>query len=64
MTSDKWVNQENCEVALIDYKSGKFLKSEYLTTKEYLHENWRNGYSKGYSFDNSKQTIMYWLIIW
>ncbi len=62
--SDKWVKQENCEVALIDYKSGKFLKSEYLTAKEYLHENWRNGYSKGYSFDNSKQTIMYWLIIW
>lgn len=62
--SDKWIKQENCEVALIDYKSGKFVESEYLTVKEYLPENWRNGYSQGYSFDNSKQTIMYWLIIW
>lgn len=62
--SDKWIRQENCEVAFIDYKSGKFVESKYLTVKEYLPENWRNGYSKGYSFDNSKQTIMYWLIIW
>ncbi len=62
--SDKWIKQENCEVALIDYKPGKFVKSKYLTEKEYLPNNWRNGYSKGYSFDNSKQTITYWLIIW
>lgn len=62
--SDKRIKQENCEVALIDYKSGKFVVSEHLTVKEYLPENWRNGYSKGYSFDNCKQTIMYWLIIW
>lgn len=61
---EKWIKQENCEVALINYKSGKFVESDYLTAKEYLPENWRNGYSKGYSFDNNKQTIMYWLIIW
>ena len=61
---DKWIKQENCEVALIDYKPGIFVESKYLTEKEHLPENWKNGYSKGYSFDNSKQTIMYWLIIW
>ncbi len=61
---DKWIIQKDCEVALIDYKPGIFVESEYLTAKEHLPENWRNGYSKGYSFDNSKQTIMYWLIIW
>jgi len=62
--SDIWIKKENCEVALIDYKPGIFAESEYLTVKEYLPENWRNGYSRGYSFDNNKQTIMYWLIIW
>lgn len=61
---NKYLRQENCEVVLLDYKSGIFIKNEYLTEKEYLPENWRNGYSKGYAFDNSKQTIMYWLIIW
>lgn len=61
---DKWLKQENCVVALIDYKAGEFVESKYLTAKENLPKKWRNGYSKGYSFDNSKQTIMYWLIIW
>jgi len=62
--SDKLLKRENCEVALIDYKSGIFAESKYLDEKEYLPDKWRNGYSKGYAFDNNKQTIMYWLIIW
>jgi len=62
--NDKRLRLENCEIALIDYKSGIFIKSKYLTRKESLPENWENGYSKGYAFNNNKQTIMYWLIIW
>ncbi len=62
--NDKWLRLENCEIALLDYKSGIFIENKYLTAKETLPENWKNGYSKGYSFNNSKQTIMYWLIIW
>ena len=62
--NDKWLRLENCEIALLDYKSGIFLESKYLTVKETLPENWKNGYSKGYAFNNKKQTIMYWLIIW
>jgi len=60
----KWIRIENCEIALIDYKPGIFVKNENLTPKETLPENWKNGFSKGYSFNNNKQTIMYWLIIW
>lgn len=62
--SEKWLRLENCEIALLDYKSGIFLENKYLTSKEYLPENWKNGYSKGYAFNNKEQTIKYWLIIW
>lgn len=55
---------ENTEVALLDYKSGKFLENKNLKAKETLPENWKNGYSKGYAFNNKEQIIMYWLIIW
>lgn len=63
-SKDKWIRIENCEIALIDYKSGIFIENENLTPKETLPENWKNGFSKGYSFNNNEQTIMYWLIIW
>lgn len=62
--SDKWLRLENCEIDILDYKSGIFVKNKYLKSKEYLPKNWGNGYSKGYAFNNKEQTIMYWLIIW
>jgi len=61
---DKWLRLENCEIDILDYKSGIFVKNKYLKSKEYLPKNWGNGYSKGYAFNNEEQTIMYWLIIW
>ena len=62
--NDGWIRLKNCEVALLDYKPGIFIKSKYLTRKENLPKDWENGYSKGYAFNNKKQTIMYWLITW
>ncbi len=47
----------NNEIAFIDFKSG-------IYKKDSLTEKWKNGYSKGYAFDDIKQTITYWLIIW
>lgn len=54
--------QKNNEIALIDYKPGKLMKD--LMIKENLPEKWRNGYSKGYTFNDKNQTITYWLVIW
>ncbi len=62
--NEEWLKVENCEIVILDCKSGKFVESEYLTAKEHLPADWENGYSKGYAFNNSEQTIMYWLIIW
>lgn len=62
--NEMWVKLEDCNIALIDYKSGIFIENEYLTSKETLPDKWKNGYSKGYAFNNKEQTIMYWLIIW
>lgn len=62
--NEEWIKVENCEIAILDYKPGKFIESEYLKVKENLPAKWGNGYSKGYAFNNSEQTIMYWLIIW
>lgn len=61
---DNWIRKENCEIALIDYKPGIFIKNKHLTPKENLPEKWKNGFSKGYAFNNKEQKIMYWLIIW
>jgi len=61
---DKWIRKENCEIALIDFKPGIFIHNKYLTPKENLPEKWKNGFSKGYAFNNKEQKIMYWLIIW
>lgn len=62
--NEEWIKVENCEIAILDYKPGRFIESEYLKAKENLPAKWENGYSKGYAFNNSEQTIMYWLIIW
>jgi len=61
---EKWIKVEDCELVLLDYKSGKFIESEYLTEKENLPKDWKNGYSKGYAFNNNEQTVIYWLIVW
>ncbi|NPD48323.1 hypothetical protein [Lentimicrobium sp. S6] len=61
---DDWKIQDNVEIAVIDFQPGVFLTNENLVAKVEYPEKWRNGFSKGYSFDNEEQTIMYWLIIW
>lgn len=63
-SNNKRIRTENCEIALIDYKPGIFIDNKYLKPKETLPENWKNGFSKGYTFNNDEQTIKYWLIIW
>ena len=62
--NDHWKILDNIEIALIDFQPGMFLDNKNLIRKEVYPENWKNGYSKGYSFNNKEQTIMYWLIIW
>lgn len=62
--NDKWIRMADHEIALIDYKPGIFIKNKYLIPKENLPEKWKNGFSKGYAFNNKEQKIMYWLIIW
>jgi len=47
----------NNEIAFIDFKSG-------ISKKENNSGKLKNGYSKGYAFDDIEQTITYWLIIW
>ncbi len=54
--------QKDNEIAFIDYKPRKLM--EKLLTKENLPEQWKNGYSKGYTFNDNNQTITYWLVIW
>ena len=62
--NDEWIRIADREIAIIDYKPGVFIKNKNLTPKENFPEKWRNGFSKGYAFNNKKQRIMYWLIIW
>ena len=54
--------QKKNEIAIIDYKPRKLM--EDLIIKEKLPKNWKNGYSKGYTFNDNNQTITYWLVIW
>jgi hypothetical protein len=49
----------NNEIAFIDFK----LKTSEKDRSR-LPRKWKNGYSKGYAFDDIEQTITYWLIIW
>lgn len=60
----KWSRQENRVVAILDCESGDYLNRKKLKSKESMPAEWENGYSKGYTFNDKEQTIMYWLIIW
>lgn len=60
----KWSRQENRVVAILECESGDYLNRKKLKSKESMPAEWENGYSKGYTFNDKEQTIMYWLIIW
>lgn len=64
MEIDDWKILNNVEIAVIDSKPGVFLDNNKLIRKETYPNKWENGFSRGYSFNNDEQTIMYWLIIW
>jgi len=59
---ETYENQDNIKIAVLNYKSGKVI--ENLREKSDLPEKWKNGYSKGYAFNDKNQTITYWLLIW
>jgi hypothetical protein len=64
LNNETWIRVEDCEIALIDYKQGVFIKNTSLKPKVNLPDKWKNGFSKGYAFNIKEQKIMYWLIIW
>lgn len=62
--NDKWKIQENSDVAILDCKSIHTFKGVKLKPKKDMPNEWKDGYSKGYTFNDSTKTIKYWLIIW
>ena len=62
--NNKWNIQKNSDVIILDYKSIDTYKGVKLKPKKNMPHEWENGYSKGYTFNDSYQTINYWLIIW
>lgn len=59
-----WSRQKGSDIVILDCKSGDYMNREKIQTKIKMPNEWKNGYSKGYTFNDKEQTLMYWLIIW
>jgi len=59
-----WIRIENGQIIILDFKSGNYTSSKKIKPNREMPKEFQNGYSKGLTFNDQKQTIEYWLIIW
>jgi len=50
------------KIYILESNKGKYW--EKLETKEYMPNEWGNGYSKGIAINDKKKIIIYWIVIW
>lgn len=62
--NEDWIKIENGDVIILDYKSGNYTGAKNIKPNMEMPKKIQNGYSKGLTFNNQKQTVEYWLIIW
>jgi hypothetical protein len=62
--NEEMKNLDDCEIVVLDCKEGNFTNEEAIEPNEEMPLGWKNGYSRGLTFNSRNQTIQYWLIIW
>lgn len=62
--NEDWIKIENGQIIILNYKSGNYTGVEKIKPNSEMPKELQNGYSKGLTFNDQKQTIKYWLIIW
>lgn len=60
---DFW-KDENFKIYVLNAKSGNFYKKFDLQPNPQMPKGWENGFSKGVAINKTKNTVIYWSIIW
>lgn len=60
----RWGRMIDNDILILDCSAGNYTKLDSIKPNKRMPLGWENGYSKGITFDNKKQTIQYWTIIW
>ena len=55
---------DNHNLYVLEYKPGKYMDKEYLTSKNKLPEKWKNGFSRGIAINESQRELIYWTCVW
>ncbi|MDX9775990.1 MAG: hypothetical protein RBT40_08610 [Petrimonas sp.] len=55
---------DNHKIYVLEFKPGKFMKEEYLTSGKNLPEKWKNGFSRGIATNDKANELIYWLCVW
>ena len=55
---------DNHEIYVLEYKPGRYMDKEYLTSKNKLPEKWKNGFSRGMAINESERKVIYWTCVW
>lgn len=55
---------EYYKLYVTEYKSGKYLEEEFLTSGNNLPQKWRNGFSRGLATNEKNLELIYWLCVW
>lgn len=55
---------EDFTIYVFDAKPGEFIEEEKLSNKNYLPNEWGNGFSIGVAVSYEKEAIIFWTIIW
>jgi len=62
--NEDWVRIENGQIIILDCKSGNYTGIDNIRPNTEMPKEFQNGFSKGLTFNDQKQTIEFWLIIW
>lgn len=55
---------EYFKIYVIESEAGRFIEKRYLTDKNKVPENWKNGFSRGLAINDQEKEIIYWLCVW
>ncbi len=62
--NEDWVQIEKGQIIILDCKSGNYTGVDKIKPNTEMPKGFQNGFSKGLTFNDPKQTIEYWLVIW
>lgn len=55
---------EDFKIYIIKASPGIYLDQKNLSDGEYMPNEWKNGFSRGYAISEEKKVIIYWVILW